>query len=297
MVVAAGPGDALGALGAAAPGRARAVALPEPGAADAVLDAVEFLVLDHTRTDLLPALAGMRALRLVHTLVVGTDWLAPHLPPGVRLARPAGSRDNGVAEWVASALLGLASGLLPAARDQHRARWRRTESTELYGSRAVVVGAGSVGRAARDLLTGLGVRVTLVARTAREGVEPVARLPELAAETDALVLLVPATPETVGLVGAEVLKRLPDGAVVVNAARGPVLDTAALTAEVVAGRLLAVLDVTDPEPLPGDHPLWRAPGCVVSPHIAGATRQGRRRAVLAAAGALRRYAAEGGGAR
>ncbi|MCI2417366.1 phosphoglycerate dehydrogenase [Saccharopolyspora sp. K220] len=291
-VVAAGPDEALSALRAAAPGLIRAVPVPArgtPGAA-AALHEVEFLVLDHDRTDLLPLLADLPALRVVQTLIAGTDWLEPHLPERVRVTRPVGARDNAVAEWVASALLGLASGLLPAVRDQQHRRWRRAVSSELAGARAVLVGAGPIGLRTKDKLIALGVDVTLVARRGGDGVHPVADLDELVVDADAVVLLVPATAETAGLAGAHLLSRMPDGAVLVNAARGTVVDTAALTAEVLSGRLLAVLDVTDPEPLPRNHPLWTAPGCFLSPHVAGVTRQGRARAVDAAARQLARYA-------
>jgi phosphoglycerate dehydrogenase-like enzyme len=291
QVVAAGPDEALPALRAAAPGRVRVVPLPSSGGPAAVraLRDVEFLVLEHQRTDLLPVLGELPALRVVQTLIAGAEWLEPYLPDRVRLSRPAGARDNAVAEWVAAALLGLASGLLPAVREQHQRRWRRAESAELAGARVVLAGAGSIGRRARDKLAGLGAVVTVVARSARAGVHPVTELADLVAEADAVVLLVPATADTAGLAGAGVLARMPDGAVLVNAARGTVVDTAALTAEVLAGRLLAVLDVTDPEPLPPDHPLWTAPGCFLSPHIAGATRQGKARAIEAAADLLARY--------
>ncbi|MFI5611544.1 NAD(P)-dependent oxidoreductase [Amycolatopsis sp. NPDC051903] len=295
QVVASGPDDALPALRAAAPGRVRVVPLPSSGGTAAVqaLWEVQFLVLEHQRTDLLPVLGELPALRVVQTLIAGAEWLEPHLPDRVRLSRPAGARDNAVAEWVAAALLGLASGLLPAVREQGLRSWRRTESSELAGTRVVLVGAGSIGRCARAKLTGLGAAVTVVARTARAAVHPVTALHDLVTEADAVVLLVPATAETTGLAGAGLLARMPDGAVLVNAARGPVVDTAALTTEVLSGRLLAVLDVTDPEPLPPDHPLWTAPGCFLSPHIAGATRQGLARAIEAAAGGLARYV--GGG--
>ncbi|MFF4597309.1 NAD(P)-dependent oxidoreductase [Amycolatopsis sp. NPDC001319] len=295
-VVASGPDEALPALRAAAPGRVRVVPLPSGGGPAAVraLRDVEFLVLEHQRTDLLPVLGELPALRVVQTLIAGAEWLEPYLPDGVRLSRPAGARDNAVAEWVAAALLGLASGLLLAVREQGERRWRRVESAELAGTRVVLVGAGAIGRRARDKLAGLGASVTVVARTARAGVHPVTELGDLVAEADAVVLLVPATAGTAGLAGAGVLARMPDGAVLVNAARGTVVDTAALTAEVLAGRLLAVLDVTDPEPLPPDHPLWTAPGCFLSPHIAGVTRQGKARAIEAAADVLARYARGGG---
>ncbi|QRP50394.1 NAD(P)-dependent oxidoreductase [Amycolatopsis sp. FDAARGOS 1241] len=292
QVVASGPDDALLALRAAAPGRVCVVPQPSSGGSAAVraLREVEFLVLEHQRTDLLPVLGELPALRLVQTLIAGAEWLEPYLPDRVRLSRPAGARDNAVAEWVAAALLGLAGGLLPAVREQHRREWRRAESAELAGARVVLIGAGSIGRCARDKLAGLGAAVTVVARTGRPEVYPVTALADLVTDADAVVLLVPATAETTGLAGAGLLARMPDGAVLVNAARGTVVDTAALTAEVLSGRLLAVLDVTDPEPLPPEHPLWTAAGCFLSPHIAGATRQGRARAIEAAARRLARYA-------
>lgn len=286
-IVAAGPEDALPVLSTAAPDLR---VVPVPGADGPGLREVEFLVLDHDRTDLLPLLADLPALRVLQSLIVGTDWVAPYVPGRVRLCRPVGTRDNGVAEWVASALLGLASGLLPAVREQHRRAWRRTASSELAGSRAVVVGAGSVGLATRDLLGRLGVDVTVVARRERDGVHAVGELGDLVASADAVVLLVPATPETTGLVDAPLLCRMPDGAALVNASRGGVVDTDALTAEVSGGRLLAVLDVTQPEPLPREHPLWTLPGCFVSPHLAGVTVQGRRRSIEYAARTLARYA-------
>lgn len=291
-IVAAGPVDALRALSAAAPSGVSVLAVPEwgtPGAGELLRD-VEFLVLDHDRTDILPVLRALPALRIVQSLIVGTDWVRPYLPERVVLSRPVGVRDNGVAEWVCAALLGLASGLLPAARDQHRRTWCRSMSSELAGSRVVILGAGSIGLATRDLLTRLGVEVVLVAQHQRDGVRAVADLGELAPGADALVVLLPATPRTAGLVDAALLRTMRDGAVLVNAARGQIVDHDALTAEVTSGRLLAILDVTDPEPLPDDHPLWNAPGCFVSPHIAGATVQGRRRAIEFAARHLARYA-------
>lgn len=291
-VVAAGPVDALPALSAAAPSGVSVLAVPERGTpgVGALLRDVEFLVLDHHRTDILPVLRALPALRVVQSLIVGTDWLRPHLPERVILSRPVGVRDNAVAEWVCSALLGLASGLLPAVRDQHRRSWCRAMSSELAGSRVVILGAGSIGLATRDLLARLGVGVVLVAQHRRDGVRAVADLGELVAEADALVVLVPATPETAGLIDAALLRSMRDGAVLVNAARGRIVDHDALTAEITSGRLLAVLDVTDPEPLPDDHPLWNAAGCFVSPHVAGATVQGRRRAIEFAARHLGQYA-------
>lgn len=259
------------------------VAVPAGGDLVAGLAGVEFLVLDHERRDVVAVLSRLPALRVVQVLIVGTEWVAPHLPPGVELSRPTGTRDRGVAEWVVSALVGVASGLLPAVRDQHRQRWTRSPSRELAGQRVVVAGQGSTGRLTATLLAALGVDVVAVAAHARPGVHPAAALPDLLPDADALVLLVPATAATTPLVDAALLTRMRTGALLVNASRGTVVDPDALLAELTAGRLHAVLDVTAPEPLPPGHPLWQASNCFVSPHVAGATVEGRDRAIRFAA--------------
>jgi phosphoglycerate dehydrogenase-like enzyme len=292
-VVAAAPAGSAADLAASAPAGMEVRPVPAPGdpALLTALADVEFLVLDHERDDLLQLLPRLPRLRFVQLLVVGTDWVTPFLPPGVALGRPTGARDGAVAEWVAGALLGMASGLLPAARNQGLAHWDRRPSRELAGQRVVVVGQGTVGQACAARLERLDVRVVRVAARARSGVHGRDELPDLVADADAVVLLVPLTPETHHLVDAGLLARMRDGALLVNAARGPVVDSAALLDELRSGRLRAVLDVTDPEPLPAGHPLWTAPGCIVSPHLAGATHEARQRSVQAAARALAEYAA------
>jgi phosphoglycerate dehydrogenase-like enzyme len=264
--------------------------VPTDGDLAEQLAGVEFLVLDHERRDLLPVLARLPALRVVQVLIVGTEWVRPFLPAGTLLGRPVGARDTAVAEWVASALLGIASGLLPAVRIQPDERWVREPSRELRGQRVVVVGQGTTGRATAELLTALGVEVVRVAAHARPGVLPSTALPELVEHADAVVLLVPDTPETTGMVDAALLARMRTGAVLVNAGRGPAVDTDAIVAELRTGRLRAVLDVTDPEPLPPGHPLWQLPACHVSPHVAGATHEARERSLRRAAEQLARYA-------
>ena len=141
----------------------------------------------------------------------------------------------------------------------------------------VVVGMGSIGRRLAQLLAPFGTQVIGVASHAREGVHGADELPELMPRADAIVLLTPLTETTRGLIGAAELATLRDGALVVNAGRGPVLGQAALLAEVTSGRLRAVLDVTDPEPLPADHPLLTAPNLTVVPHIGSATRTTREK--------------------
>src|SRR5699024_10357509 len=129
-----------------------------------------------------------------------------------------------------------------------------------------------------------------VARRARDGVRPIEDVHDLLPEHDACVVIVPMTDATRGLVDARFLAAMPDGAVLVNAARGPVVDTDALMAELSSGRLRAALDVTDPEPLAADHPLWTAPGLLLTPHVGGSVPLAMRRAFRVAAEQIAQFA-------
>jgi phosphoglycerate dehydrogenase-like enzyme len=233
----------------------------------------------------------MPALKVVQVLSAGTDWVENRIPDGVTLCNARGARDVPVAEWVVGALLGASSGLLRSARDHEARSWEHFSPAEVAGSTVVVVGLGSIGQAVRRRLEALRAEVVGVAREARPGVFPASALPDLLPRADAVVILTPLTDETRGMVDAAFLAALPDGALVVNAARGGVIDTDALTAELGSGRLRAVLDVTDPEPLPAEHPLWAAPGLLaLTPHVAGDSDAGERRAIRFAAEQLGRYA-------
>ena len=204
------------------------------------------------------------------SLSAGTDWVEDRLPPQATLCSARGARDRPVAEWVVAALLGAASRTLECARLD---TWTEREVTELGSWTVLVVGMGSIGRRVGQLLAPFGTTVVGVASRAREDVHGVEELPDLLPAADAVVLLTPLTERTRGLIGAAELAAMRDGALLVNAARGAVVDIDALLAEVGTGRLRAVLDVTDPEPLPDGHPLWTASGVLaITPHIAGDSR-------------------------
>jgi phosphoglycerate dehydrogenase-like enzyme len=140
-----------------------------------------------------------------------------------------------------------------------------------------VLGAGDIGSRIATAVVAFGAQATMVARTARDGVQAMTELPALLPEHDVVAVAVPHTDETHHLVDAAFLAALPDGALVVNVARGAIVDTGALLAELTAGRLHAFLDVTDPEPLPPEHPLWDAPNLLLTPHVGGGTREWERR--------------------
>ncbi|WP_253779577.1 2-hydroxyacid dehydrogenase [Goodfellowiella coeruleoviolacea] len=236
-------------------------------------------------------LAQLPKLRLVQLLSAGAENFVGQLPDGVQLATARGAHGGSTAEWVLAALLSIYREfpVFDRARQEHRWDYHATDT--LQGKRVLVVGAGDLGEQVRRRLSAFDAESTLVGRTSRPGVYGVADLPELLGDHDAVVLVVPLTSETRGMVDAGFLARMPDNAVLVNAARGAVVDTDALIAELTAGRLRAALDVTDPEPLPAEHPLWRAPGLLLTPHVAGSCRGQQERSYRVAAEQVAQFAA------
>jgi phosphoglycerate dehydrogenase-like enzyme len=235
----------------------------------------------------LEVLPELRRLSVVQVLSAGTDWIEHRLPPQATLCSARGARDAPVAEWVLGALLGATTGLLECARISH---WTDRQLTDLAGWTVLIVGHGSIGRLVQARLETLGTTVVGVASRARDDLHGVDELVDLLPDADAVVVLAPLTEATRGLIGAAELGAMHDGALLVNAARGPVVDTDALLAHVTDGRLRAVLDVTDPEPLPDGHPLWSAPGVLsITPHIAGDSPRGWAQAAALAGEQLVRW--------
>ncbi|MGC4747209.1 2-hydroxyacid dehydrogenase [Micromonospora sp. DT201] len=235
-------------------------------------------------------------LSVVQLLSAGADAWAGRTPPGVTLCDARGVHDPSTAEWVVTAILAQLRAFPTFVRAQAEGRWANAGNTptdELTGKRVLIVGAGSIGTAVRDRLAAFEVSFTLVARTARpeQGVHAVEELPRLLPEADVVVVLVPLTDQTRGLIDKEFLAAMPDGALLVNAARGPVAHTEALVAELGTGRISAALDVTDPEPLPADSPLWAMPNVLLTPHVAGAVRGLLPRAYRLVGDQVRRFAA------
>jgi phosphoglycerate dehydrogenase-like enzyme len=253
------------------------------------LGSVDFLLPSSHERRVLEALPDLTRVEVVQVLSAGTDLIEGRMPPQATLCNARGSRDGPVAEWVVAALLGATSRTLECAP---LTTWTDREVIDLESWTVLVVGMGSIGRHVARLLEPFGTRVVGVASRAREGLHGVEELPDLLPDADAVVILTPLSDATRGLIGAAELGAMRDGALLVNAGRGPVVDTDALVAEVATGRLRAVLDVTDPEPLPDGHPLWTAPGVLsITPHIAGDSALGQRRAIDLAARQLGRWAA------
>jgi phosphoglycerate dehydrogenase-like enzyme len=191
----------------------------------------------------------------------------------VQLCNAAGVHDASTAELAVSLALASNRHLDTYARNMPSGTWGNDFATSLADRRVLIIGYGRIGEAIERRLAGFEVAsVTRVARRERTGdvpVHPIGDLPTLLPEADVVFVITPLTPDTEHLIGAAELAAMPEGALLVNVSRGKVVDTDALVAATASGRIRAALDVTDPEPLPPDHPLWRTPGVLVSPHVGG----------------------------
>ncbi|HJQ48296.1 MAG TPA: 2-hydroxyacid dehydrogenase [Amycolatopsis sp.] len=218
----------------------------------------------------IPLLKQLPKLRMVQLLSAGADEWSRDVPAHVTLSTARGAHAGPVSEWVLSAILCLYRQWPALIRFQQEGVWahRRVAADTLAASRVLIVGAGSIGTAVARRLAAFDAQPTLVASRARDGVHGPEDVPGLLPEHDVVVITAPLTDDTRGLVDKAFLAALPDGAVLVNAGRGKIVDTDALVTEVQSGRLRAALDVTEPEPLPPGHPLWECSGAVISPHMA-----------------------------
>lgn len=265
---------------------------PEPSPVPDLADVDLVVPFMRTRTPLLEVLAGPPGrLRVIQTLSAGVDWLVGRVPGHVIVCNARGVYDAPLAEWVVGAILAMQRGLVRARDAQARHEWDDIEPPELAGRRVVILGLGSIGTAIADRLRPFDVELIGVGRTARAGVRGLADLDEILPDAEVLINVLPLTGDTRGLLDARRLGLLPDGALLVNAGRGRTIETAALVEELRAGRLRAVLDVHEVEPLPGDHPLWDLPNVLVSPHMAGESPATTTRAFELAGDQVRRFAA------
>lgn len=257
-----------------------------------------FVVLPYMTAPDYARLQELESLRVLQLLSAGYEGVLPHLADladGVVLCNARGVHDASTAELAVGLTLAALRGLGEYARAQPDGRWLAGTRTSLADRRVLLVGAGSVGEAVARRLDPFEVDLTRVASRARYdargSIHGVDELPALLPAHDVVIVVVPLTERTRGLVDAAFLAAMPDGALLVNVARGPVVVTDALVAELVAGRLCAALDVTDPEPLPPGHPLWTAPNTLISPHVGGDTTAFPPRARALLREQLARYAA------
>jgi phosphoglycerate dehydrogenase-like enzyme len=281
------------------PAEAEIVRLPRSLAA--AVD-VDFWILPFYRKDAAALFEQLRGVKVAQSLMAGVDWILPWLPKNVTLCDGRGIHDISASEWVMAAILG-AMKRFPLYRDlQAKQQWKgfatvvdgflsesgaaRGQYTilaeDLSGKTVLILGYGSIGAAIEARLAPFGVTVLRVARTPKDQpqVHAVSELHALLPQADIVVAI-----------GAPEFALMKHGALLVNAARGPVVDTEALVEALEQGRIRAVVDVTDPEPLPAGHPLWSAPNCMITPHIGGSTPEFIHRAFRFGAQQVRRFAA------
>ena len=263
--------------------------------ADCAFYVVPYLKGAETSVRPLPEMTSVRA---VQTLTAGIDHVErglKFLAPGVQLCNAKGVHEASTAELALALILASLRGIPRFVEGQRQEEWRTGFYPALADKSVLIVGYGSIGSAIEDRLAPFEcARVARVARSARATergpVHPLAELPALLPEADVVVLSMPLTDTSRGLVNADFLGRMKDGALLVNVSRGPVVDTKALLTELESGRINAALDVTDPEPLPAGHPLWHAPGVLISPHVGGPTSAFAPRAKRLLASQLTRFA-------
>ncbi len=283
--------DSLGQFGTLPPGIEADVWTGGEDLPDSA-DQVEYVVLPFgVKPEIIRKIATLPSLKTIQILSAGADHILPHVPGNITLCNARGAHTASTAEWAVGAMVASIRNFPRFAVAQRDGRWDYTQSEPVGGKHVLIVGYGDIGAAVERRLAGWDVTIERVARHARDGVHAVGELPGLLPNADVVVILVPVTEETRQLVNKDFLRAMKDGALLVNAARGVIVDTDALLEELDGGRIRAALDVTDPEPLPAGHPLWQAPGLLLTPHVGGAIYESRERAYQVVSEQLARLAA------
>jgi len=254
----------------------------------------------------------LRGVKLVLSQTAGTEWIPETVGPNVTICNARGAHNISTAEWTISSILTMLKYFPFYGEVQKSATWkRRFEASEIYssitrdsrriyppvlleeltGKTVMLVGHGAIGKEIERMLEPFRNRILRVARSARQEplVHAVSELDGLLPEADVVVMILPLTAESHHLMNADRMAKMKQGALLVNVARGPVVDTDALVDALNSGHIRAALDVTDPEPLPAEHPLWKCPNLLLTPHVAGSCPHAGERALATAAEELQRY--------
>jgi phosphoglycerate dehydrogenase-like enzyme len=275
---------------------------------------IEVWLPDPYPTRNLPIVPHLRGVKLVLSLMAGTEWIPAAMGPHVTICNAHGAHNIPTAEWALSAILAMLKQFPLFLDIQRSGEWkRRPEASERYveitgdrekhyppvmleeltGKRVLLIGYGSIGKEIERMLEPFHVQLIRVARTARGNpkVHAASDLDALIPSAEIMVLILPSTADSHWLIDARQFALMKQGTLLVNAARGPVVNTDALVAALQSGRIRAALDVTDPEPLPDGHPLWKCPNLLITPHVGASSPEFARRSLKVAADELRRYMA------
>jgi phosphoglycerate dehydrogenase-like enzyme len=285
--------------------------IPIPDPPDHDLD-IDVWIPDPYSNLAMRAYPRLRGVRLVLSLMAGTEWIPPLVGPHVTICNARGAHNIATAEWTLTAILSMLK-YFPMYHDiQREGAWKRRFEApqhyaaiagdkrpwyppvlleELTGKTVLLVGYGAIGKEIERMLAPFHVDLLRMARSARTEpeVHAVSDLDKLLPRAEVVVLILPSTEESQGLIGERQFALMRQGTLLVNSARGPIVQTDALVEALRSGRIRAAVDVTDPEPLPEGHPLWSCPNLLITPHIAGSSPQFAPRALRTAAGELCRY--------
>jgi phosphoglycerate dehydrogenase-like enzyme len=211
----------------------------------------------------------MKSLKVIQSPNAGVDDVLKIRPDGVTLCNAAGVHDASTAELAIALAIASRRGFADFAADQVVQRWAHERKPSLTDSNVAIVGYGNIGKMIGTMLENFEVSVTAFSRSGKDGALTFDHFDRLLPTFDVIILIVPLNDQTRHLMNAQRLAAMKNGAALINVARGPVVDTDALIAELNSGRITAGLDVTDPEPLPSDHPLWKARNVIITPHVGG----------------------------
>lgn len=214
-------------------------------------------------------IANLPNLKVVQLLMAGYDDALPHMRKGLRLCNAKGVHDQSTAELGVALMLAHFLGIKSYVKNMESGRWDGAQRNSLYGKKIAIVGAGSIGTRLKEMLIIFKVECTLFARSAREEIKKMSDFSKQISEFDVVVLTLPLTSESRHLIAKKELSSMKPGALLVNLARGAVVNTGDLICALKEGSITAALDVTDPEPLPSNHELWRCPNVIISPHVGG----------------------------
>jgi phosphoglycerate dehydrogenase-like enzyme len=236
----------------------------------AQLDEIEFYVPSYMGgLKTIEIIPQMKNLKTVHYNQAGYEDILPHIPEGITLCNGTGLHDVSTSELAIGLAIASRRGFAEFMDNQKKGIWHRTRKPALADAHVGIVGYGHIGKRIASLLEMFETTVTAFTRSGNDGSLKISEFDDYLPKLDVIFLILPLTAESKNFMSAARLKKMKDGATLVNVARGAIVDTDALVAELHTGRITAGLDVTDPEPLPAGHPLWSAPNVIISPHVGG----------------------------
>jgi phosphoglycerate dehydrogenase-like enzyme len=220
----------------------------------------------------------MPNLKVLQMPNAGYDDAMEFVREGMTLCNGRSIHDDSTAELAVGLTIASLRGFPDFVRNQDKSSWVHVKNKSINDRRIGIIGFGSIGSTIAKMLSGFSVEIVPFTQSGRDNTTAITDLDKHLPTLDVVILILPLTAESKHLFNAKRLSLMKDGALLVNVARGPIVDTDALVKELNSGRITAAVDVTDPEPLPSDHPLWRAKGVLISPHVGGNTTAFEKRA-------------------